>query len=298
MAGSELMTSPLADRIALVAGGTRGAGRGIAVALGEAGATVIVTGRSTRATRSPMDRPETIEETTDMVSAAGGVGVAIEVDHAGPDRVAALAARLSHEFGRLDLLVNDIWGGDHLTEWVPFWKHDLSNGLALLRQATDTHLITAWHMAELLLESECGLLIGVTDGIIDRYRGSLFYDLAKASVLRMTSGMAHDLRPHRVAAIAVSPGFLRSEAVLEHFGVSEENWRDGIARDPNFAASETPRYIGRGVASLAADPDVFARTGSATASWTLAREYGFTDVDGSRPDWAAHARKHFGWEID
>jgi NAD(P)-dependent dehydrogenase (short-subunit alcohol dehydrogenase family) len=289
----------LDGRVALVAGGTRGAGRGIAVELAAAGATVYVTGRSTRAARSPMNRPETIEETAELISAAGGDAVAVAVDHSDPAQVGALVERVRREQGRLDVLVNDIWGGDPLTEWdAPFWEHDLGNGLALFHQAIDTHLITSWHAAPLLIDSGGGLILEVTDGISPRYRGTLFYDLAKSTVIRLAFAQAEDLRPHGVSVLALTPGFLRSEAVLDHFGVSEENWRDAVVKDEHFAASETPGYIGRAVVALATDPDILSRSGEAVATWQLARQYGFVDRDGSRPDWAAHARNALGWELD
>src|SRR4051794_23741043 len=194
------------DRIALVAGGTRGAGRGIATELGAAGWTVYVTGRSTRAGRSAMNRPETIEETAERVGAAGGRGVPVHVDHADPDQVRALVARIEAEAGRLDLLVNDIWGGDPLTRWgVPFWEHALDDGLALLRQAVETHLITSHAAAPLLIRTGGGLVVEMTDGVEDAYRGGFFYDVAKATVIRAARGMAEDLRPHGVAAVAPPP---------------------------------------------------------------------------------------------
>lgn len=290
------MTSPTIDltgRVALVAGATRGAGRGIAVELGAAGAVVYVTGRSTAGSPSPMRRPETIEETARLVTEAGGTGIAVRVDHTDPGQVRALAERIDREHGRLDLLVNDIWGGDPLTEWgVPFWRHDLGNGLRMLRNAIDTHIITSRHAAPLLIRGSGGLIVEVTDGVGDGYRGSLFYDLVKASVIRLARAQAEELRPYGVAAVAVTPGFLRSEAVLDHFGVTADTWRDAIAKDPHFAASETPRYIGRGIAHLAADPDRLSLTGTATTSWDLAKRYGFTDVDGTTPDWGRHLREH------
>jgi NAD(P)-dependent dehydrogenase (short-subunit alcohol dehydrogenase family) len=284
------MKPPLAGCVAVVAGATRGAGRGIARELGAAGAIVYATGRSTRAGGSPMGRPETIEETAEMVSAEGGTGIAVRVDHTRPGEVAALFRRLAEEQdGRLDLLVNDIWGGDPLTEWgKPFWRHSLAKGLRMQRLAVTTHLITSWHAAPLLAARGRGLVVEVTDGVGPRYRGSLFYDLAKASALRLALAQAEELRPHGVAAVALTPGFLRSEAVLDHFGVREESWRDAVARHPHFAQSETPRYIGRAVAALAGDPGVMARSGRGFTTGELAREYGFTDLDGSQPDWEAY----------
>jgi NAD(P)-dependent dehydrogenase (short-subunit alcohol dehydrogenase family) len=287
-------TSPvhpdLTGRVALVAGATRGAGRGIAVELGAACATVYVTGRTATGSPSPMLRPETIDETAELVNRAGGIGIAVQADHADAGQVHSLIERIDRDNGRLDLLVNDIWGGDPLTQWdVPFWEHDLDNGLRLLRGAVETHLITSWHAAPLLTRTPGGLVVEITDGTDSRYRDSLFYDLAKASVIRIALAQAAELKPHGIAAVALTPGFLRSEAVLDHFGVTAGAWRDAIAKDPHFAASETPRYIGRAVAHLAADPDKMACTGTASASWELARRYGFTDIDGTTPDWGHYA---------
>lgn len=285
-------TRPLAGTVALVAGATRGGGRGIAVELGAAGATVYVTGRSTAGSPSAMARPETIEETAAAVAAAGGRAVAVRVDHTEAEEVAALVARIRDEQdGRLDVLVNGIWGGDPLTTWgAPFWEHDLQAGLEMQRLAVHSHLITSWHAAPLLVARGHGLVVEVTDGVEPGYRGSLFYDLAKASAIRLALAQAADLRPHGVAAVAVTPGFLRSEAVLDHFGVTAATWREAIAQDEHFAFSETPRYLGRAVAALAADPGVLERSGQALTAWDLAAAYGFTDVDGTRPDWGAHWR--------
>ncbi|MEU8743457.1 SDR family oxidoreductase [Streptomyces parvulus] len=281
--------SPLAGRVALVAGATRGAGRGIAVELGAAGATVYVTGRSTRARRSEYDRPETIEDTADLVTEAGGHGVAVPADHLDPEQVARLVDRVAREQGRLDILVNDIWGGENLFEWdSPVWEHDLDKGLRLLRLAVETHAITSHHALPLLLRGSGGLVVEVTDGTDEynreNYRNSFFYDLAKTSVLRMAFALGHELAPHGATAVALTPGWLRSEIMLDHFGVVEENWRDALDRVPHFAISETPRYVGRAVAALAADPDVARFNGRSLSSGGLAREYGFTDLDGSRPD--------------
>ncbi|HSD57679.1 MAG TPA: SDR family oxidoreductase [Methanotrichaceae archaeon] len=289
----------LNGKVAIVAGATRGAGRGIAVELGAAGATVYVTGRSTRQSSSSMGRPETIEDTAEMINSCGGRAIAIRVDHTVPEEVAGLIQRIREEQnGQLDLLVNDIWGGDPLTQWgMPFWRHDLQNGLTMQRLAVHTHLITSWYAAPLMVERGRGLIIEVTDGITERYRGSLFYDLAKASVNRLALAQAEDLRPFNVAAIALSPGFLRSEAVLDHFGVTEANWRDAIITDENFAVSETPSYIGRAVVALAHDPKIMAKSGKALATWNLAREYGFKDIDGLQPDWGSHARANLGIDM-
>ncbi|MFJ8039134.1 SDR family oxidoreductase [Kitasatospora sp. NPDC096147] len=282
---------PLAGKVALVAGGTRGGGRGIAVQLGAAGATVYVTGRSSTADgRSELDRPETIEATADLVTEAGGTGVPVRVDHADAGQVRALVERIAAEqHGRLDVLVNSVWGGDPLTDWEhPLWEQDLETGLRLLRQAVETHVITSRYALPLMVARRSGLVVEVTDGNTARYRGSFFYDLAKSSVIRLAVAQAAELRPYGVAAVAITPGFLRSEAMLDLFGVAERNWRDAVAQDPDFAHSETPAYLGRAVAALAADPDVMAKSGRALATWGLYREYGFTDTDGSRPDFAAH----------
>jgi NAD(P)-dependent dehydrogenase (short-subunit alcohol dehydrogenase family) len=283
------MSGPLAGKVALVAGATRGAGRGIAVALGEAGATVYATGRSTRGRRSEVDRPETIEETAELVTAAGGEGIAVGVDHLEPDEVRRLVERIDAEHGRLDVLVNDIWGAEHLFEWsTPVWEHDLDNGLRLLRLAIDTHAITSHHALALLVRHPGGLVVEVTDGTAaynaDHYRVSLFYDLAKTSAIRMGWALAQELGPHQATAVALTPGWMRSEAMLEHYGVTESNWRDATERTPHFCISESPRYVGRAVAALAADPDVARWSGQSLSSGQLAQTYGFTDLDGTRPD--------------
>ncbi|MFC7819649.1 SDR family oxidoreductase [Streptomyces sp. NPDC057367] len=280
---------PLAGRVALVAGATRGAGRGIAVELGAAGATVYVTGRSTRARRSEYDRPETIEDTADLVTEAGGHGIAVPTDHLDPTQVAVLVDRVAREQDRLDVLVNDIWGGEHLFAWdSPVWEHDLDKGLRLLRLAVETHAVTSHHALPLLLRRPGGLVVEVTDGTDDynreHYRVSFFYDLAKTSVLRMAFALGHEVGPHGATAVALTPGWLRSEIMLDHFGVREDNWRDALDRVPHFAISETPRYVGRAVTALATDPHVSRLNGKSLSSGGLAREYGFTDLDGSRPD--------------
>lgn len=283
------MTRILEGKVALVAGATRGAGRGIAVELGAAGATVIVTGRTTRTQRSEYDRPETIEETAELVQQAGGRGIAVQVDHLDPPQVEALVARIEREQGRLDILVNDVWGGERLIEWnVPVWKHSLPGGMRMLRLAIDTHIITSHFALPLLIKNPGGLVVEMTDGTAEynqeNYRLSLFYDLAKTSVLRMAWALAQELRPHRCAAVALTPGWMRSEMMLEHYDVNEANWRDAIAKQPHFAIAETPRYVGRAVAHLAGDPEVERWSGQSLSSGQLAQVYGFTDLDGSRPD--------------
>jgi NAD(P)-dependent dehydrogenase (short-subunit alcohol dehydrogenase family) len=284
------VTGPLEGKVALVAGATRGAGRGTAVALGEAGATVYCTGRSTRGRRSEYDRPETIEETAELVDAAGGAGIAVAVDHLEADEVDALVRRIDAESGRLDVLVNDIWGGELLFEWnKPLWEHDLENGLRILRLAIDTHLITSHFALPLLIREPGGLVVEMTDGTRDynetHYRVSAFYDLAKSAVVRLAFSQGEELAAYGCTAVALTPGWLRSEMMLEHYGVTEENWRDGADTNPHFAAiSESPRFVGRAVAALAADPDLHRRNRGSFSSGELAKEYGFTDVDGSQPD--------------
>ena len=281
-------TKPLAGKVALVAGGTRAAGRGIAVQLGAAGATVYVTGRTTRGHRSEMDRPETIEETAELVDGAGGRGIAVRVDHLVPDEVRALVARIEQEQGALHVLVNDIWGATTM-EWnKTVWESSLEVGLRTLRLAIDTHAITSHFALPLLIRTPGGLVVEVTDGTREyndaNYRVSFFYDLAKAANLRMAFSLAHELRPHRGTAVAITPGWLRSEAMLDAYGVTEANWRDATARQPHFAISESPAFVGRAVAALARDPDRARWNGQSLSSGQLAKVYGFTDVDGSRPD--------------
>jgi NAD(P)-dependent dehydrogenase (short-subunit alcohol dehydrogenase family) len=278
----------LNGKVALVAGGTRGAGRGIAVELGAAGATVYVTGRTTRSQMSEIGRSETIEETAGLVSEAGGEGIAVRVDHLVPREVEALVARIRAERGRLDILINDIWGGEHLFEWnKAVWEHNLENGLRLLRLAVDTHLITAHHALPLLIAKPGGLLVEVTDGTAaynaDHYRLSVFYDLAKTAAIRMAWAHAKDLARHGATAVAMTPGWMRSEQMLDNWGVTENNWRDAKV-SPHFVISESPRFVGRAVAALAADPERARWTGQSLSSGGLAKVYGFTDLDGSRPD--------------
>jgi NAD(P)-dependent dehydrogenase (short-subunit alcohol dehydrogenase family) len=284
------MHADLTSTVALVAGATRGAGRGIAVELGARGATVYCTGRTTRTAQSPMRRPETIDETAELVDAAGGRGIAVQVDHTDTEQVAALIARIQDEqSGRLDVLVNSLWGGDPLTQWGrSFWEHSLADGLEIQRHAVSAHLITAWHAVPLMVARGSGLVVELTDGDGKRYEGQLFYDLAKTCNRRIAHDLAVDLRPHGVVAVAFAPGFLRSEAMLDHLGVTEATWRDAIASDEHFAQSETPRFVGRVVAALAADPDVARFSGRTLHSGPLAREYEIDDVDGRRPDWVGY----------
>jgi NAD(P)-dependent dehydrogenase (short-subunit alcohol dehydrogenase family) len=285
----------LRGRVAVVAGATRGAGRGIALALGESGATVICTGRSTRSRRSEYDRPETIEETAEKVSELGGTGVAVAVDHLEPDAVGALAQRIRAEHGHIDVLVNDIWGAEILkggpADWnTPIWAHDLANGLRILRLGVETHLVTSHHLLPLVIERPGGLLVEVTDGTTDynasHYRISVFYDLAKVAINRLAYSQGHELAAHGGTAVAITPGWLRSEMMLENFDVAETNWREAVGRTapPDFAMSESPRYVGRAVAALARDPDRARWNQQSVTSGQLAKIYGFTDLDGSQPD--------------
>lgn len=287
------MNKPLQGKIALVAGGTRGAGRGIAVELGAAGATVYVTGRTTRSQLSEYQRRETIEETAELVNEAGGVGIPVQVDHLQPEQVKGLAEKIEREQGRLDILVNDIWGGENLVEWeVPVWQHSLENGLRMMRLAIDTHLITSHYLLPLVIRNKNGLVVEMTDGTAaynqDHYRLSLYYDLVKTSVIRMAWGLAKELAPYQCSAVALTPGWLRSEIMLEHFGVTEENWRDGAAKDPHFLISESPHFVGRAVAALAQDDNKARWNGQSLSSGELAQIYGFTDIDGSKPNCFAY----------
>ncbi|MBB4959686.1 NAD(P)-dependent dehydrogenase (short-subunit alcohol dehydrogenase family) [Micromonospora polyrhachis] len=283
------ITGALAGKVALVAGATRGAGRQIAVQLGAAGATVYATGRSTREQRSEMDRPETIEETAELVTAAGGVGIAVPVDHLVPEQVRALVERIDAEQGRLDVLVNDIWGADPLITWhKPVWEQPLEAGFRTLRLAIDTHIITSHYALPLLIRNPGGLVVEMGDGTTEynatNYRLSVFYDLAKTSVNRLAYSQAQELREHGATAVALTPGWIRSELMLDLFGVTEENWRDATVNEPHFVISESPAFVGRAVAALAADPDKARWSGQSLSSAQLAKVYGFTDLDGSQPD--------------
>jgi NAD(P)-dependent dehydrogenase (short-subunit alcohol dehydrogenase family) len=288
---------PLLGKVAVVAGATRGAGRGIACMLGEAGATVYCTGRSVRGNlASGSNRPETIDETAEMVTRYGGKGIAVRVDHSIPAEVERLFERVTAEQGRLDILVNDIWGGERLIEWKPFWERSLEKGLQMLHQAIDTHIITAHYGAPLMIAQKSGLIVEITDGDTMNYRGEVIYDLVKTSVIRLASNMAQDLKPHGVTALAVTPGFLRSEEMLDHFGVTEANWKDATKIEKHFIASETPYFVGRAVAALAADPNVAKKSGGVYASWTLSDEYGFKDIDGNSPHWGRYFAEHVASE--
>lgn len=296
----------LKGKVAIVAGATRGAGRGIACMLGEAGATVYCTGRSVRGA-PPIEgihagRPETIEETAEMVTKYGGTGIHARVDHTDEAQVAALIERVEAEQGRLDILVN-VLGGDAPAEWKPFWQLSLDGGLRWLRQEVFSHIITCHHAAALMVKRKRGLIVEITDGDTINYRQSLFYDLVKVSTIRLAYAMAEELRSHGVASIAVTPGFMRTEWMLEHFGATEDNWREVAETNPEakrfaFIASETPCFVGRAIAALAADPRVMEKSGGVYGSWTLSDEYGFKDIDGNSPHMGRHVAEHFKALVD
>ena len=281
---------PLTGQVALVAGATRGAGRGIARALGEAGALVYCTGRSVRGSPSPYGRPETIEDTAEMIAAAGGAAIAIRVDHTVEAEVKVLIDRIEAEQGRLDVLVDTVAGEDPMMhQWGSFWTTDLTNADALLRQAVVSHIITAKHAAPVMIRARRGLIVEVTEGDALSAGGNPLTQTVKLAIKGLAINMAPELHPYGVTAVAIAPGFLRSESMLEHQGVTGQNWRDAGKKDPNFLASESPLFVGRAIAALANDPRAIERTGQLCSSWELAREYGFTDEDGRRPDWGAHA---------
>ncbi len=280
---------PLEGKVALVAGGTRGAGRGIAMELGAAGATVYITGRTTRKGLSEYGRPETIEETAELVNQLGGTGIAVQVDHLIHEEVHSLVNRIENEQGRLNILVNDIWGGEYLVDWsARVWEHSLEKGLRMLRLAIDTHLVTSHFALPLLIKTGGGLVVEMTDGTKEynqkNYRMPLFYDLAKSSVIRMAEGLAKELEPYDGTVVSLTPGWMRSEIMLDHFGVREENWREAVEKEPHFVISESTRYVGRAVAALASDSEVSRWNGQSLSSGQLAKVYGFTDLDGSQPD--------------
>ena len=291
----------LEGRVAVVAGATRGAGRGIACMLGEAGAVVYCSGRNSREQPNTeghfAGRPETIEETAEMVTARGGVGIPARTDHSDERQVEALFKRVAKEQGRLDVLVNDISEGvEH--EWKPFWKLSLERGLRALRQGIDTHIITTRHAAPLLVKQKSGLVVEIGDGDALYYRGNLFYDLVKVNAARLAYAWAEELRPHKVAALYVTPGFMRTEMVLERLKATEKNWREvaeqsTAARGYGLAGSESPYFVGRAVAALASDPKVIGKSGGLYSSWGLAEEYGFDDLDGTRPHWWRYFSEHF-----
>ena len=320
IANSKYHPPDLRGRVALVAGATRGVGRGTALALGEAGATVYCTGRSSRAqklrlAKSPrrgsasakkalpadyyVNRPETIEETAELVTARGGKGIPVVLDHLEPEKVEKLIARIRKEQGKLHVLVNDISESAEHEFGKTFWQIDLERGFAMFRNAVHTHIITSHFAAPLLIETAkgkkgSGLIVEIGDGDSYTYRGNLFHDMIKTTVIRQAFAMAYELRRKNVAGIALTPGFLRSEIMLEHFGVTEANWQDGIKKDPNYAASETPTYAGRAIAALAADPNVMKKSGRVFSSWGLSDEYGFCDADGRRPHWGRHYASKYG----
>jgi NAD(P)-dependent dehydrogenase (short-subunit alcohol dehydrogenase family) len=279
---------PLHGQVALVAGATRGAGRGIARALGEAGATVYCTGRSVRGSPSPYRRPETIDETAELINDAGGAAIAVRVDHTSEREVEALVARIDRERGRLDVLVNNIAGEDPMMrQWTSFWKTNLEHGDAVFRQCILSHIITAKHVAPVMMRARRGLIVEVTEGDTLSAGGNPLTQTVKLALKGLALNMAPELLPHGVAAVAIVPGFLRSESMLERKGVTEDHWRDAV-NDPNFLESESPLFVGRAIAALAQDPNLLERSGQLCSSWELAREYKFTDYDGRRPDWGAH----------
>jgi NAD(P)-dependent dehydrogenase (short-subunit alcohol dehydrogenase family) len=290
----------LHGKVAVVAGATRGAGRGIARGLGEAGAMVYCSGRSVRGNPSHYGRPETIEETAEHVNDAGGTGIAVRVDHTNEAEVLALCERIEREHGAIDVLVNSIAGEDPmLGGWTKFWETNLDHGAEVLGRALLSHVITAKCVAPFMIKKRRGLIVEVTEGDLLFGGGNVLQELVKSGLKALTVRMAEELRPHRIAVVAITPGFLRSESMLEHFGVSEETWRDGGKKDKNFLESETPLFLGRAVAALAQDRKVLERSAFLTSSWELSREYGFTDADGRRPDWGKHAQENvipsLGW---
>jgi NAD(P)-dependent dehydrogenase (short-subunit alcohol dehydrogenase family) len=287
---------PLQGKVGIVAGASRGAGRGIARMLGEAGATVYCTGRTSRATPGPTGRPETVEETAELVKAAGGVGIPVRVDHADEAAVAALFRRVQRDQKRLDVLVL-VLAAAQVTDWRPFWKQSLPPGRAFVEAWLWPHLATAFHGAKRMVQQGSGLIVEITEGDTIGYRGPLFYDLTRTSLVRLASGLAEELADTGVTALSITPGFMRTETVLDHFGATEENWQEvarvnAVAKRYLLSASETPCFVGRAIAALAADPEVSAKSGGLFSSWGLSEEYGFADVDGRRPHWARDFAKH------
>lgn len=281
---------PLRGKVAVVAGATRGAGRGIARALGEAGATVYCTGRSVKGRPSPYKRRETIDETAAMINAAGGTAIAVRVDHTVESEVKALFGRIARNDKRVDILVNSIAGEDPLMrQWGHFWEANLKDAGTIFRQALTSRIITAKHAALLMRRRRSGLIVEVTENDILGAGGNPMAQAVKVAAKVLALNWATELKPHRVTCVAVTPGFLRSETMLEHFGVTEENWRDAGTKDPNFLVSESPLFVGRAIAALAADPGLIEQTGQLLSSWELSRKYRFTDYDGRRPDWGKHA---------
>lgn len=288
----------LSGKVAVVAGATRGAGRGIARALGELGATVYCTGRSSGKARSDMNRPETIEETAAMVTAAGGQGIAIRVDHSVRAEVDDLARTVEAQYGRIDLLVNDIWGGDDLIDWsIPFYESDVDRGLSAMHRSIDTHLITSRAFTPMMVRQGHGRIIEITDGTDYSYRGNVYYSMIKTTIIHMAFALDAALMEKGIRALPVTPGFLRSEWMLDNFGVSEANWKDGVKKEPHFIASETPLFVGRAIAALAAEPDWSPYIGRAWASWTLSDVFDITDADGEWPHWGRYYEKTFGKQI-
>lgn len=302
------MKQALKDKVAVVAGATRGTGRGIACALGEAGAIVYCTGRSTKENRkaqrdkkaNPFDlsnRPETIEETAEMITSRGGVGIAVQTDHTNQEQVKKLFERVKKEQGRLDILVNDVWGGDELTEWKPLWQHSLEKGLTMIERAVHSHIITTHYATPLMIETKRGLIVEITDGDHFGYRGTFFYDFVKTSVIRLAFLYATELKKYKITSIALTPGFIRSEAMLDYFGVTESNWQDAVKKRPDFGESETPFYVGRIVAALASDKKVNKKNGRVFAAWDLGPEYGIMDIDGRQPNFPKWVEKNMPqWE--
>jgi len=280
---------PLTGRVALVAGATRGAGRGIARALADAGATVYCTGRSVTGKPSPYRRPETINETAALIKASGGTAIAVRVDHTSEREVAALCRRILRTHRRLDIVVDSVAGEDPLLKPHGFlWQADLGNAEAMFRQGLTSRIITAKHGALAMMPAKRGLIVEVTENDLIGAGANPIAHVVKTAQKVLPLQWASELAPHGITVLAITPGFLRSETMLEHFGVTEDTWREGGKKDSNFLVSESPLFVGRAIAALAADPKVRRHTGSLVSSWELARQYGFTDYDGRRPDWGRH----------